>query len=335
MKAWIKIITFLRILPLLTTITASFLIWLSPTYGLPDQNSKDKELAALLFVDPKSDPDKRKSEEKIIAAYAFQKARELAANNKQFEEDVDLDSLDSEGGIDYHDINKDNILIVLQTSRAAYQCGGCLFLVNKEKGEWKPIPLHYLDGSNAKETYGIVTDNIDYTAPILTEWARGAGWYAAIGTQYAYLFQNGAFKLIRTVDNNITQEGSDILHKNPDMAPDEVMVETVYPQNSAITKLYNQFSPKGASSLDNLENWKRIFFVQTEKAYFHEQPNDDTQKKSYLVSGDAVYVDKVQDKWAFAKYINATTDATAEGWINLENLMNLDVSNDELATLKL
>lgn len=315
---------------------ATFFFMNSMVFGTPEHSNKDQEFARMLFETTPKKPNQQ-SNAAHINAFILQKVKQTAATNKQFADDVILDHIDRDGEINYQQLDDEHMLVIVSTALHAYQSSGCLFLVNKKTGHWQPVILHKNEGYEKQNntTYSVIIDNIDYTTPILNEWARGAGWYAGIGTQYIHVFQNGKFHPIRAVNYDLTEEGRKELDKNPDSSPDEFITSNVHAIDKTITKLYELNAPKGAPSLNELESWKRIFFVSSERAYLHEYREDKSQKKTYLVQGDVIYADKLQEKWVFIKYLHPTTHNTAEGWVKLSDLFHPDLTKDELDSLKL
>lgn len=308
-----------------------YLSWFSLCFGVNNPKLNDKEVARLIFENVSDEPSQE------IKNFIRQKVKQIAATNKQFADDILLDQIDSADEFQFQPIDNNHILIIVPTYLHAYQASGCLFVVHKTTGDWQPVMVQTVVADEQKTTgsYSFITDGISYSSPILHVWARGAGWYGGIGTEYKYLFQNGSFNLIRMVNHEMTEEGMKRLDKNPEASPDDFIIPEIKPVDKAIIKLYEMNAPKGAPSLSKIEGWKRIFFVSKDKSYFFEQPDEKTQKKSYLVNGDAVYVDKIQGTWANVKYNNATTHQKTDGWMKLECLMNLDVEDGDLHTLKL
>lgn len=101
------------------------------------------------------------------------------------------------------------------------------------------------------------------------------------------------------------------------------MKTTVHYIDNDIAQLYTKFAPKGDEGLEKSDNWEKIDFVKTSKAYFHEQPNEKTKQASYIVKGDAVYISKTKDAWALANYLDPKSTKVITGWVKKDDLVNL------------
>ena len=72
-------------------------------------------------------------------------------------------------------------------------------------------------------------------------------------------------------------------------------------------------------TLTTRTTWIEINYINTEKAYFHNDKNLESKRKAYVVKGDIVYIDKIEGEWVHCKYIG---NATTEGWIKKGDLDN-------------
>jgi len=72
--------------------------------------------------------------------------------------------------------------------------------------------------------------------------------------------------------------------------------------------------------LSEKHTWIEIRYISKEKANFYSDKNDSSMRKSYLIKGDIVYIDRIEDNWAYCNYYGVKTTT---GWIKLESLNNL------------
>lgn len=70
-------------------------------------------------------------------------------------------------------------------------------------------------------------------------------------------------------------------------------------------------------TLTKTANWIDIRYVETEKAFFHNDKNGGTKRKTYIVKGNIVYIDKIEGDWVHCTYFGKTT---TEGWIQRGSL---------------
>jgi hypothetical protein len=70
-------------------------------------------------------------------------------------------------------------------------------------------------------------------------------------------------------------------------------------------------------SLYQKKNWIEIRYINTPKSYFYKNKTEESKQKSYLVKGDIIYIDKIEDKWIHCIY---KANKTVSGWIKIDTL---------------
>ena len=73
----------------------------------------------------------------------------------------------------------------------------------------------------------------------------------------------------------------------------------------------------------NLEtpiNWIQIRYVEKEKTWFYSDKNIRKKTKSYLIKGNPVCIEKIENNWAYCYYYG---DKTSKGWLSLADLNNI------------
>ncbi len=68
------------------------------------------------------------------------------------------------------------------------------------------------------------------------------------------------------------------------------------------------------------KNWFQIRFVKVEKTYFYKNHNTDKKLKKYLIKGDFVCIEKIENEWAYCSYFGKKI---SKGWIMLKDLNKL------------
>ncbi len=71
-------------------------------------------------------------------------------------------------------------------------------------------------------------------------------------------------------------------------------------------------------SLETKENWIQIRYVTAQKIFFFSDKDLNKKQKSYLLQGDIVYIEKIDDNWAYCTYYGKKK--TIKGWIPLKAL---------------
>lgn len=72
--------------------------------------------------------------------------------------------------------------------------------------------------------------------------------------------------------------------------------------------------------LGTQENWLQIRFVKAEKTYFYKNQNTSKKQKKYLIKGDFVCIEKIENDWAYCTYFGKKI---SKGWIMLKELNKL------------
>ena len=56
-------------------------------------------------------------------------------------------------------------------------------------------------------------------------------------------------------------------------------------------------------NLKTTKNWKEIRYIDSNKAYFYGDKKENTKKKSFLIKGDIVYIDKIENNWIHCQFL--------------------------------
>jgi len=72
--------------------------------------------------------------------------------------------------------------------------------------------------------------------------------------------------------------------------------------------------------LSEKQNWVEIRYVISDKSYFYSEKNESAKKRAYLIKGDLVYIERIEDSWLYCHFYGNTTTS---GWIKNETLNKL------------
>lgn len=100
------------------------------------------------------------------------------------------------------------------------------------------------------------------------------------------------------------------------------------PDKASCTNVTSFEKPKNLR-LNKSFSMIQVRFIATNKAYFHSKPSVDSQLKSYVIKGDVVQVEKIEDEWAYCSY---TGKSTTKGWIRTNELNTLQDNGVKLPT---
>lgn len=70
-------------------------------------------------------------------------------------------------------------------------------------------------------------------------------------------------------------------------------------------------------SLITKEKWIEISYIDVDKAYFYNDTNEASKRKSYVAKGDIVYIDQIKDDWIHGQYRGRSI---AEGWLKIQSI---------------
>lgn len=66
------------------------------------------------------------------------------------------------------------------------------------------------------------------------------------------------------------------------------------------------FKPRPVSfTLATKSEWLQVRYIATDKSYFYNSPAESAKRKSYVVKGDIIYVEKIQGEWAYCTYFGS------------------------------
>ncbi len=69
--------------------------------------------------------------------------------------------------------------------------------------------------------------------------------------------------------------------------------------------------------LSQAGHWTSVRTVANQRAYFHRQPSEATQTKSYVIAGDILKIYETRGDWVDAEF---GSDRTTRGWVKLSDL---------------
>ena len=69
--------------------------------------------------------------------------------------------------------------------------------------------------------------------------------------------------------------------------------------------------------LEKSNNWIEIRYINIEKAYFYSEKQEETKRKAFVLKGDIVYIDKIEDEWIHCSFYGKTV---TKGWVKLESV---------------
>jgi hypothetical protein len=64
-------------------------------------------------------------------------------------------------------------------------------------------------------------------------------------------------------------------------------------------------------------NWLEIRYVDVDKVFFYDAKNEESKRKNYILKGDIVYIDKIENEWVHCRFLGKTI---TEGWIKKESI---------------
>jgi len=69
--------------------------------------------------------------------------------------------------------------------------------------------------------------------------------------------------------------------------------------------------------LSKKTDWLEIRYIDIDKSYFYKDKNEESKQKAYLIKGDIVYIDNIENDWVHCIF---NGKSTSEGWIKKETI---------------
>lgn len=110
------------------------------------------------------------------------------------------------------------------------------------------------------------------------------------------------------------QDNDDLITGNLTVSASNKIALSLKEEHGGCTMVQHFADEPQKLSLDKKQNWIEIRFIKTEKAFFYANNNEQTKKKAYLVKGNIIYIDKIEDSWLHCTFLNADNHDT-QGWI--------------------
>jgi hypothetical protein len=64
-------------------------------------------------------------------------------------------------------------------------------------------------------------------------------------------------------------------------------------------------------------NWIEIRYIDADKSYFYANTDENSRRKAYLLKGDIIYIDQIENDWVHCRFYGKTI---TEGWIKKETI---------------
>ncbi|HEX8013860.1 MAG TPA: hypothetical protein VF465_01385 [Flavobacterium sp.] len=140
--------------------------------------------------------------------------------------------------------------------------------------------------------------------------------------------QNSQFSCIFYIEGKVTGNKFNVKTYYPEDKKEDLILGTVEIVNNKTIKIklpeehggcWNvmHFVENPKFDLEKKSNWIQIRYVDKAKAYFYKNKSDQNPSKIYLVKGDAVCIDKIENGKAFCTYFGKKT---SKGWVNVAEL---------------
>jgi hypothetical protein len=155
------------------------------------------------------------------------------------------------------------------------------------------------------------------------------GYYASY-TGLDEKTQRPLFSCIFYIEGKVKSKKFAIKTYFPDNKNDDIIVGTLEIINSKSYKIklpeehggcwnVQHFADEPVSfELNKKANWIQIRYVNKQKSYFYSGKSVSEKTKSYLVNGDFVCIEKIEQDWAFCIYFREET--SKKGWIKMDDL---------------
>ena len=73
-------------------------------------------------------------------------------------------------------------------------------------------------------------------------------------------------------------------------------------------------------SMDESKQWIQVRYAIRDRVYFYSEKKESSKNKSYILKGNIVYIEKIDQDWAYCSYFGKRT---TKGWIKVNELNQL------------
>ena len=141
--------------------------------------------------------------------------------------------------------------------------------------------------------------------------------------------QNPKFSCIFYIEGKVTGKKFSIKTYYPEDKKDDVISGNIEIINNKTIKIklpeehggcwnVQHFADKPEEfGLDKKTNWTQIRYIDKPKSFFYKDQSNANQTKIYLVKGDVVCIEKIENSKAFCTYFGKKI---TKGWINISDL---------------
>lgn len=144
--------------------------------------------------------------------------------------------------------------------------------------------------------------------------------------------QNPKFSCIFYIEGKVTGKKFSIKTYYPEDKKDDVISGNIEIINNKTIKIklpeehggcwnVQHFADKPEEfTLEKKTNWTQIRYIDKPKSFFYKDQSNTNQTKIYLVKGDVVCIEKIENGKAFCNYFGKKI---TKGWINISDLNKL------------
>lgn len=144
--------------------------------------------------------------------------------------------------------------------------------------------------------------------------------------------QNPRFSCIFYIEGKVIGKKFAIKTYYPEDKTDDLILGTIQIINNKTIKIslpkehggcwnVQHFADKPEQfSLEKKSNWIQIRYINKEKSFFYKDQSSTTPSKIYLLKGDLICIEKIENRKAFCTYFGKKI---SKGWINLTDLNSI------------
>lgn len=144
--------------------------------------------------------------------------------------------------------------------------------------------------------------------------------------------QNPKFSCIFYIEGKVTGKKISIKTYYPEDKKDDIISGTIEIMDNKTIKIHlpeehggcwnvQHFADKPEEfGLEKKTNWTQIRYIDKPKSFFYKDQSNANQTKIYLLKGDIICIDKIENGKAFCTYFGKKI---TKGWINISDLNKL------------
>lgn len=189
------------------------------------------------------------------------------------------------------------------------------------------------------DPYALSNEIMIKSNPKYYKWVIKFSAVSLVGALYLFNFCGFGDVLIKDFGDSGLGKGFSSIRFYPRSTGDALMDAVQYVYNEE--ERNEQQKPQSNSFNDvQTENYNLVYdgigsdnkyYSVTSKTFFYDSPEEHAKRKAYLIKGETVFIEKIQNKFGYTIFTNARGQIT-KGWLKMADLVDENVNDNKTQT---